>query len=127
MTVEKRLDDSGADDLVKWCHHYLAHAAGPAEMARIADLRVAVNKISDATKALARAAEAISLIVYVGSRSGFVMPSGMPFDQFEKLDKPVMRAGDERAARDRWDQLSADWDRCLDGVEDELVGRAPTS
>jgi hypothetical protein len=125
-TVEKWLDDSGAEDLVEWTHHYLAHAAGPNERARIADLRVTTDKITDATKALARAAEAMSLIVYAGGRSGFVMPDA-PFDQFQRLDKPIMRAGDEHAARDRWDRLSLEWNDCLNGVEDELICRASPS
>ena len=34
-------------------------------------------------------------------------------DQFEKLDKPIMRPGDEKAGHDRWDRYSAEWDRCL--------------
>ena len=120
-TVEKWLDDSGADVLVGWSHRFLAHAAGPKERARIADLRVTAGKIAAATKALARSTEALSLLVDGGGR-GFVMPAP-DIDQFEKLDKPIMRAGDEKAGHDRWDRYSAEWDRCLDGVEDELVGR----
>ena len=41
------------------------------------------------------------------------MPTAQ-FNQFEKLEQPIMRRGDEKAARDRWDQHSAEWDRCLD-------------
>ena len=44
------------------------------------------------------------------------------FNPFERLDKPIMQAGGEAAAWGRWHQLSAEWDRCLEGVEDELVG-----
>jgi hypothetical protein len=40
-----------------------------------------------------------------------------------KLDKPIMRPGGEDEAYERWKQLSAEWDRCVDSVEDELVGR----
>ena len=32
-----------------------------------------------------------------------------------------MREDDDEAARDFWDRLSAEWDRCVDGVEDELA------
>ncbi len=59
-TVEKWLGDSGADDLAKWSHAYLAHAGGPEARKRIADLMVTANKITDAIKALARVTEAIS-------------------------------------------------------------------
>jgi hypothetical protein len=52
-TIEKWLDDSGADDLAKWSHTYLAHAGGPERRERIADLNVTTNKIADAIKALA--------------------------------------------------------------------------
>jgi hypothetical protein len=56
-TIEKWLDDSGADDLAKWSHAYLAHAGGPESRKRIADLMVTSNKITDAIKALARMTE----------------------------------------------------------------------
>jgi len=119
-TIEKWLDESGADDVAKWASTYLAHAGGPNERTRLGDVTVTRNKIADAITALARAAQAISLIVYGGGRSGAVMPTA-PFDVFEKLDNPIMREGGDQSARDRWDQLSAKWDRCLDGVEDQLA------
>jgi hypothetical protein len=84
------------------------------------------NKITDAIKALARAAQAMSLLVYAGGRSETVMPVAQ-YNQFEKLDRPIMQSGGENAAYVRWHELAADWDRCLDSVEDELVGRAPPS
>ena len=43
------------------------------------------------------------------------MPSA-PFDQFQRLDKSIMREGDDHAARDRWDRLGA-----------ELIGRPEVS
>ena len=119
-TVEKWLDDSGSDALVEWSHLFLAHAAGPKERARIADLNLTAGKIAAATKALARSIEALSLLVDGGGR-GFVMPAP-DIDQFKKLDKPVMRPGDEQTGRERWDRYSAEWDQCLDGVEDGQRG-----
>jgi hypothetical protein len=41
--------------------------------------------------------------------------------QFLKLDKPIMRPGCEGEAYERWQQVSAEWDRWVDSVEDELV------
>ena len=123
-TIETWLDDSGADALAKWSSTYLAHAGGPAERARIEDMAVTSGRISQAIKALARATQGISLFVYGGGRAGAVMPIAQ-FDQFQfmKLDKPIMRPGRDEEAHERWRQLSAEWDRCLDSVEDELVGR----
>jgi hypothetical protein len=55
------------------------------------------------------------------------MPTAQ-FNQFEKLDKPVMRSADgQDEAHRRWRQLSDEWDRCLDGVEDDLLGRQTPS
>jgi hypothetical protein len=122
-TIQEWLDDSGADELVAWSHAYLAHAGGPSERARLANSTVTANKITDVVRGLARVTQAISLFVYGGGRSGAVMPTAS-FDQFEKLSKPIMREGDEQAARDRWHRHSAGWDRFLDLVEDELVGRS---
>jgi hypothetical protein len=121
-TVETWLDDSGADDLAKWASTYLAHAGGPNERAWLADMEVTSKKIADAITALARATEAISLLVYGGGRARAVMPVAR-YDQFAKLDKPIIRgAGEKNAGNGRWRLYSAAWDRCLDGVEDDLVG-----
>jgi hypothetical protein len=122
-TIDKWLDESGADDLAKWASTYLAHAGGPNERARLADMEITSKKIADAIKALARATEAVSMFVYGGGRAGAVMPVAQ-YNQFEKLDKPIIRhAGDENTGKDRWRSYSAVWDRCLDGVEDDLLGR----
>jgi hypothetical protein len=85
-------------------------------------MEVTSKKIADAIKALARATEAISFFVYGGGRAGAVMPVAQ-YNQFEKLDKPIIRrASDENTANTRWRLYSAEWDRCLDGVEDDLSG-----
>jgi hypothetical protein len=52
-TIERWLDESGADELAQWSHAYLAHAGGPEARRRIADLLVTADKITDAIKALA--------------------------------------------------------------------------
>ena len=121
-TIEKWLDDSGADDLAKWSHAYLAHAAGPEARQRIADLTVTANKITDAIKALARVTEAISAwLLFAGGRSNALMPVAQ-FNQFEKLDKPIMQLDGEAAADKVWQQLSDERNRYLDGVDAELIG-----
>jgi hypothetical protein len=126
-TIERWLDDSGADELAKWSHAFLAHAGGPEWRKRIADLKVTMNKITDAIKALARVTEAISACLLLGpGRTNSLMPVAQ-FNQFEKLDKPIMQAGGEADAYKLWDQLSNERDRYLDGVEAELIGRAKSA
>jgi hypothetical protein len=121
-TIEPWLDESGADELAKWSHAYLAHAGGPDARERISDLMVTANKITDSIKALARATEAISAcLLFAGGRSNSLMPVAQ-FNPFEKLDRPIMRAGDEDAAYKRWHQLSDERNLYLDGVDDELIG-----
>jgi hypothetical protein len=122
-TIEKWLDDSGADDLAKWSHAYLAHAGGPESRKRIADLMVTTNKIADAIKALARVTEAISAwLLFAGGRSNALMPVAQ-FNPFEKLDKPIMQAGGEAAAYKLWHQLSDERNRYLDDVDAALIAR----
>ena len=124
--IEGWVTASSADDLAKWSSTYLAHAGGPERREAIAHLSVTANKINDAIRVLARAAEAASWLVYAGGRSGALMPVAQ-FDQFEMLDKPIVREGDERAAHDCWSQHSADWNRCLDDVEEGLIVRRPAN
>jgi hypothetical protein len=122
-TIERWINESGADELAKWSHAYLAHAGGPEARKRIANLTVTRNKITDAIRPLARATEAISAwLLFAGGRSGSLMPVAQ-FDQFENLDKPIMQMGKDADARAAWDQLSHERDRYLDGVEVELIRR----
>jgi hypothetical protein len=122
-TIEKWLNDSGADDLAKWSHAYLAHAGGPEARKRIADLMVTANKITDAIKALARVTEAISAwLLCADGRSNALMPVAQ-FNPFEKLDKPIMQAGGEDAAYKLWHQLSDERNSYLNGVDTALIGQ----
>ncbi len=126
-TVERWLDDSGAGQLAKWSHVFLAHAGGPQARKRIADLKVTTNKITDAIKALARVTEAISSwLLCAGGRTNILMPTAQ-FNPFEKLDKPIMRAGGEADAYKFWHQLSDERNHYLDGVDAELIGRAKST
>jgi hypothetical protein len=87
------LEESGADELAKWSHIYLAHAGGPEARKRDADLKVTSTKIAQAMKALARVTEAISAYVLLASsRSTSLMPVAQ-FNPFEKLDRPIMAVG----------------------------------
>jgi len=122
--IERWFDESGADELAKWSHAFLAHAGGPESRKRIADLMVTTHKITDAIKALARVTEAISAwLLFAGGRTNSLMPVAQ-FNQFEKLDKPIMQAGGEADAHKLWHQLSDERNRYLDGVGAELIGGA---
>ena len=121
-TVETWLDDSGADDLAKWSHAFLAHAGGPEARRRNADLKVTMDKITNAIRALARVTEAISAwLLFAGGRTNSLMPVAQ-FNQFEKLNKPIMQEGGEADAYKYWHQLSDERNRYLDGVYEELTG-----
>jgi hypothetical protein len=123
-TIERWLDDSGADDLAEWSHAYLAHAGGPERRKQIADLVVTTNKITSAVKARARVTEAISAwLLFAAGRMNALMPVAQ-FNQFENLDEPIMQAGGKAAAATLWHQLSDERNHYLDGVDLELIGRA---
>jgi hypothetical protein len=120
-TIEKWLDDSGADDLGRWSSTYLAHAGGPEWRQKINNLTVTANKVTKAIRVLARATEAISAwLLFAGGRSNVLMPVAQ-FNPFEKLDKPILQAGGEAAAYKLWRELSDERNRYLDGVDEELL------
>jgi hypothetical protein len=122
-TIEKWVEDSGAGELAKWSHAYLAHAGGPTKRDIEAQF-VTTNKIRDSIKALVRVTEAISAwLLWSGGRSGSLMPTAQKFNPFEKLDNPIMRAGGQDDAYKLWHQLSDDTNHYLDGVEEELIQR----
>lgn len=120
-TIEEWLDDSGADDLAKWSHAYLAHAGGPDARKRVADLQITANKITGAIKALARVTEAISAwLLGADGRSNALMPVAQ-FNPFERLEKPIMQAGGAVAAYKLWHQLSDERNSYLNGVDFALI------
>jgi hypothetical protein len=126
-TIARWLDDSGADELAKWSHAYLAHAGGSESRKRIADLMVTANKIAGAIRALARVTEAISAwLLFAGGRSSSLMPVAQ-FNPFEKLDRPIMQAGAEADAYRLWHQLSDERDGYLEGVDVDLIGHAKSA
>jgi hypothetical protein len=102
-TIDGWLDNSGADALAAWSHTYLAHAGSPQSRERVADAIVTNNKIADAIKIIARVTEAISAyVLFASGRLNSLMPTAQ-FDQFENLDKPVMKPGRIGDAYKLWD------------------------
>ena len=59
----------------------------------------------------------------LGGRSHCLMPVAQ-FDPFERLERPIMDAAGTDAAYKLWHQLGDERNHYLDGVEDELIGRA---
>jgi hypothetical protein len=122
-TIEQWVDNSDAGDLAKWSHSYLAHASGPTRRDIKAGF-VTTNKIRESIKALVRATEAISAwLLWSRGRSGSLMPVAQ-FNQFEKLDCPIMRSDGQDAAYKLWHQLSGESNCYLDDVGVELMQRS---
>ena len=127
--IEGKLGDSGADDLAKWSHAYLAHAGGPEARRKIAALQVTSNKLTDAIRTLCRVTEAISAsLLFASGRSGGLMPTAQ-FDPFDKLDQPILDAQQLGDAWSLWHRLSAERDAYLEGLDAELLccGKASRS
>lgn len=119
--VEAWLDNSHADELADWSHAFLAHAGSVENRKDLKQAIVNNNKITDAIRVIARVTEAMSAeILYASGRLNNLMATAQ-FNQLENLDKPVMRADQETPAREMWDRLSAERDRVVEGVGDELL------
>ncbi len=114
-TIERWIDESGAENLKKWSHKYLAHAGDPRSRKEVADLRVTANNIGEVIRVVARATEAISrLLLNADGRSNALMPVEQ-FDIFENLDKAILEAGKADAAFDLWKNLGRERDGYLNG------------
>jgi hypothetical protein len=102
-------------------HAFLAHAGTPQSREKIAAALVTVDKISDATRMLARVTEAISAyILFAGGRLNSLMPTAQ-FDVLENLDKPAMPVGRKSESYALWERLGTERDRYLDGVDGDLT------
>jgi len=120
-TFEAWLDNSHADELADWSHAFLAHAGSVESREDLKQAIVNNNKITEAIRVVARVTEAISAeILYASGRLNSLMPTAQ-FNQLENLDKPVMRADQETQAREMWGGLSAECDRFVEGVGEELL------
>ena len=119
--IEGWLVSSGADQLAKWSHAYLAHAGSAESRELIADAIVTNDKITAAMKVLARTTEAISAyLLFSSGRLNSLMATAQ-FDQFKNLDRSVMQPGRQEEVRAIWDRLGDERDRFLEGVAEELA------
>ena len=79
------------------------------------------NKITDAIRTIARVTEAISAYVLLANGRLNSLMATPQFDQFENLDKPIMKASRRGDAYKLWDSLSSERDQYVDGVDAELI------
>jgi hypothetical protein len=124
-TIEGWLDNSGAGEIEKWSHAFLAHAGSVQRREEIANAALTNDKISAAIKALARVTEAISAeILFSSGRLNGLMATAQ-FNQFENLDKPITNTGRLINAQQMWDRLSAERDAFAEGLTEELLKATP--
>jgi hypothetical protein len=118
--VEGWLLNSGAEEVAKWSHPYLAHAGNSQDREAIAHIQVTNDKITAAIRDVARVAEALSgEILYIGGRTGSLMPVAQ-YDVFERLERPIALQLQRDAAEDVWNTKSREWDAALSDVRDAL-------
>jgi hypothetical protein len=125
-TLEVWLAASGADELAKWTNNLLAHAAGPSvpERASIAAAGPTVDKISKSIRSLVRVADAITAQILFHSGRGMLSPVPQ-FNQFEKLEMPLMPSDGRAALAVHWDELANERDGYLAGIEADLLASTP--
>ena len=121
-TLQKWLNESGADDIVQWTHNYLAHAADPQSRSRHDQEAIQPNlrKLTDISRCFVRVTEALLAYILDDSGHGSVMPTPQ-YDVLEHLDQPVLRAEHVEDAGKLWDSLSEERDAYLEGVLDALA------
>jgi hypothetical protein len=118
--VEGWVLNSGAEEIAKWSHPYLAHAGSGQDREAIAYIQVTNNKITAAIRDVARVTEALSAeILGISGRMNGLMPVAQ-YDVFERLEKPIALGLQRDAAADVWERKSEEWDAALSDVRDAL-------
>jgi hypothetical protein len=122
--VEGCLLNSGAEEIARWSHRYLAHAGSRQDREAIRHVQVTNNKITAAIRDVARVTEALSAdILGISGRMNALMAVAQ-YDVFERLEKPVASELQRDAAAVVWDRKSDEWDAALSDVRDALCGGA---
>jgi hypothetical protein len=121
-TLEKWLDESGADEIVKWSHTLLAHAAGPTSPNRdaIAAAAPTADKITECVKSFVRVAEAVTNSILLHSGRGTLVPIPQ-YNPFEKLDHRLAHFGDRAVIDGYWDRFAKERNEYLEGTEAALI------
>ena len=118
--IDQWMEESGADEITKWSHAYLAHAGSPSSRQALGDYGLKGNAIKAAIRSLACVAEAISAeILYNGGRMNALMPTAQ-FNPLACLERPALRPGGLEVATDHWRSECNRYDRLLSDVRKDL-------
>jgi hypothetical protein len=125
-TLEKWLDESGADEIVKWSHTLLAHAAGPTSPNRsaIAAATPTADKITECIRSFVRVAEAVTNSILLHSGRGMLVPIP-PDNPFEKLGNPLSLSHDRKVLDSYWDRFARERNDYLEGIDAALISSDP--
>ncbi len=97
--LEEHIEKSGASEVVKWSHQFVAHA-GDAQGTQWRDLDVTFEKVASAQKSIAQVIHLISWPLLQASALGNLVPTEhSPFARFDRLVNPeaLMKARQRRA------------------------------
>jgi hypothetical protein len=121
-TLDRWLAEDEIKQIVKWSHTFLAHAAGPNSPDRnaIANAAPTVDKITNAIKSFVHIAEAVTNFILLRSERGMLVPVPQ-FNQFEKLENPLMASDGAALVRGHWDRFTAERNDYLEGIESALL------
>ena len=120
-TLDDWLKEDVIDEIVKWSHTFLAHAAGPTSPNRndIAAAAPTVDKITTSIKCFVRFADAATGFILFESGRGRLVPVPQ-FNQFEKLENSLMPS-DGHQLREEWEKLAQERNAYLEGTESALI------
>ena len=126
-TLDDWLKEEVIDEIVKWSHTFLAHAAGPTSPNRndIAAAAPTVDKITTSIKCFVRVANAATGFILFESGRGMLVPVPQ-FNQFEKLENSLMPRAGHKLLREQWDKLTEERNAYLEGTEDALISALTT-
>ena len=105
--LENKVKQAG-EEIVKYAHHFLAHAIGPDKRAEAnADkIRVSWRDLLDGHKAFYQVANFISIyLLGWNSLGGLPIPQ---FDQFKYIDRPLALKEDIRVLKDTWKEYEGE-------------------
>jgi hypothetical protein len=122
--IEHWLDESGADEIVKWSHTLLAHAAGPTSRNRsaIATAAPTADKITGCIRAFVRVAEAVTNTILGHSGRGMLVPIPQ-FNPFEGLTNPLAPQDGRRFLDACWDRFTKERNEFLEGIDGDLIAQ----
>jgi hypothetical protein len=102
--LKVHITNSGADEVVKWSHQFVAHA-GDAQARGWRNLQITFEQVASAQKSIVQVAQFISAQLLQGPGLGTLVPvEYKPFDRFERLVNPRALA----KARELRDDLERD-------------------